>query len=90
MTEEQIKELSIEVTDAYTALLLDEDFNSESINENVFLGISYANLVNLNVALPTEEGLILIKEAKEFLDDASDPVDSEDFEDDEDWNSEDE
>lgn len=71
MTEDQIKELALDVAETYFVLALDEDFDGTQINEQVFLGISYSNLIAKDVAMPTEDGLALVEAAKEFLDIAS-------------------
>jgi hypothetical protein len=91
MTEEQIKELALDVVENYFALTLNDDFDSTQINEQVFLGIVYANLVTENAAMPTEDGLALIETAKESLEKfISESPDEEAIESLEDWSSEDE
>lgn len=82
MDENQISELALDITETYLGISLDDNFDPSTIDKDTFLAISYANMVNLDVAKPTPAGIEIMEKGKakvfEILADLEDMEDMDD------------
>lgn len=71
-------DLAVEIAELYVRVRSDDNFDPESISEEIFVAVTYSELVRNQAAIPTASGAEIMKLAKKSLAELVESLDEED------------